>query len=100
MGISKKHHEGRRTPSLPEQQSFDPLKGASKHNLPYERSSKGVSKKSKKKRDVLAICMDEFYKPVNSNQSKPKKTTQNQTKPKPTKMTLKQLPSQTPPKNI
>ena len=100
MGISKKHHEGRRTPSLPEQQSFDPLEGSSKHNLPSERSSKGVSKKSKKKRDVLAICMDEFYKPVNSNQSKPKKTKQNKTKPKPTKMTLKQLPSQTPPKTF
>ena len=44
--------------------------------------------------------MDEFYKPVNSNQSKPKKTKQNKTKPKPTKMTLKQLPSQTPQKTF
>ena len=67
---------------------------------PLKDHLRGYQKRVKKRGDLLEICMDEFYKPVNPNQSKPKKTKPNQTKPKPTKMTLKQLPSQTPPKTF
>ena len=54
----------------------DPLKGCSSHNLPSERLSKGISKKSKKSY-LLQICMKEIYKPVFPNQTK-----RNQTQPK------------------
>ena len=72
----------------------DLLEGCSSHNLPSERLSKGIPKKSNKS-DLIQICVNEIYKPVFSNQTK-----QNKTKPNPTKVVLKQLPSQTPQKTF
>ena len=112
--IAEKSQEGKfkRNDSSNEVRSlqFDPLEGSSSHNLPSERlSNKGVSKKSKKS-DLLQICVDEIYKPVFCNETKPNQTKPNQTKPNqtkrnknkanPTKLVPKQLPGQTPPKTF
>ena len=88
--IAEKSQEGKfkRNDSSNEVRSlqFDPLEGSSSHNLPSERlSNKGVSKKSKKS-DLLQICVDEIYKPVFCNETKPNQTKLNETKTKQTQL--------------